>query len=509
MDNKVGFKDLLLRSEQLGDDALFFRAVDKLSAYLKTLYKSLMKNGRFNIIGDFKISDLEIIENRIICTNLNGVREGEIYEDLGRFIGLLLSEKVTPFFLAVSGKVLQKFSAEFHINKNKILKNVLKTLGKKDKAVEIANSLVNKIIVCPDKFKGTMSAITVAGIIEKEIKKKYPGIEVVKIPVADGGDGTLDCFLQAAKCEVKTLEVKDAYLKPVNAEYIVLPNGVAVIETAKVAGLCMIKEKNPSLTSTYGIGEIIKKESLEGRKIILALGGSSTSDGGAGIAAACGVKFINFNGEEFIPTGGTLSDIDKIDAAALIKADVTCMCDVENPLYGKNGAAYVYAPQKGADDATVEMLDRGLRHYADKIREYLDKDISAVKGGGAAGGIGGGTVAFFDAKLKSGIDTMLDAVGFDKLISGANMVITGEGRLDKTSFSGKAISGIIRRSEAARVPVIAICGQVDSELSLKETGLAAAFATNTTMLLFEDIKAGCETDLKNKISEVLCTAALF
>ncbi|HKL94748.1 MAG TPA: glycerate kinase [Clostridia bacterium] len=364
---------------------------------------------------------------------------------------------------------------------------------------------MSKVVICPDSFKGTMSAITVANIIDEEIAQKYPKTDVVKFPIADGGEGTLDCFKQAIECSSKTLEVKDAYLNPIIAEYIILRSSVAVIEMAKVAGLYLIENKNPSLTSTYGIGEIIRETSQQGHKIIIALGGSSTTDGGAGIAAACGAKFFDENENEFVPMGGTLKNISRIDTTELIKADITCMCDVENPLYGKTGAAFIYAPQKGADSAMVEELDKGLRHYSKKIEEFLHRDISTLSGGGAAGGIGAGLVAFFDATLKSGIDTMLDAVGFDKAVSDADLVITGEGRLDKTSFSGKVIGGIIKRAKIYNVPVIAVCGQIDEKLSLNGSGLLSAYSSKAGRKFFEEIKAHSENDLRDTIKNALTT----
>lgn len=362
---------------------------------------------------------------------------------------------------------------------------------------------MTKVVICPDSFKGTMSAITVAEIISQEIARKFPNTSTVKFPIADGGEGTIDSFKQAIDCQSKTLTVNDAYLKPIDAEYLILPSFEVVIEMAKVAGLCLVENKNPSLTSTYGIGQIIKEVAKHGHKIIIALGGSSTNDGGAGIAAACGAKFFDKAGKQFVPTGATLKHISRIDTEELIKADITCMCDVENTLYGKNGAAFVYAPQKGADDKMVEELDFGLQHYAKMIEEFLKKDVSALQGGGAAGGIGAGLVAFFDAVLKSGIDTMLDSVGFDKELESAKLVITGEGRLDKTSFSGKVIGGILKRAKRYDVPVIAVCGQIDKSLKLSDSGLLRAFEADVGRENFDEIKKNSQNDLKVAVARAL------
>jgi len=360
-----------------------------------------------------------------------------------------------------------------------------------------------KIIICPDSFKGTMNATTVADIIAKEIKIKNPYVDILEMPIADGGEGTLDCFKQILDCEIKSSNVKDAFFKPIDAEYVVLPNGVAVVEVAKIVGLYLIEKKNPSLTSTYGIGEIIRKEAKLGHKILLALGGSSTTDGGAGVAAASGAKFFNFQGEEFIPTGGTLCEIKRIDTANIITTDITCLCDVKNHLYGKNGAAYVFAPQKGADENMVDALDRGLQHYSNKIKEFIGIDISKLEGGGAAGGISAGLVAFFGAEIKSGIETVLDIIKFDSLLENAALVVTGEGKLDDTSFSGKAIGGIIKHAKAHNVPVVAVCGQIANNISLEEHGLVAAFSTNTAHKSYEEVKVSCEQDLQKITQEIL------
>jgi len=363
----------------------------------------------------------------------------------------------------------------------------------------------NKIVVCPDSFKGTISAVGVSKIIENALKRVYPELEVASVPIADGGEGTLDCFMQAAPHTVRGALVNDAYFNKIYAEYLALENNTAVIEAAKVIGLYMVDVRDPSKTSAYGIGELFFEHAKAGGKILAGLGGSSTNDGGAGIAAACGAKFFDKTGRGFVPVGGTLIDIDKIDISGLISADITCMCDVENPLYGEQGAAYIFAPQKGADDAMVKELDRGLRHYSEKIKECLGIDVSELKGGGAAGGIAGGLAAFFNAKLKSGIDTILDEVGFDKMLDGAALVITGEGRLDSTSFSGKVIGGIVRRAKSKGVPVLAVCGLLDMSVDIKRGGLLAAYSTNPNNKSFDEVKLTAEEDLQRTVLEIFNT----
>jgi len=376
-------------------------------------------------------------------------------------------------------------------------------MSKFDFRAFLKNSGKNKIIVCPDSFKGTISAVGVSNIIKDALLSVFPNLEIASVPIADGGEGTLDCFMQAAAHTVRGAFVKDAYFNKIYAEYLILENNTAVIEAAKVIGLYMIDKRDPSKTSTYGIGELLLEQAKQGAKILMALGGSSTNDGGAGIAAACGAKFIDKNGREFVPVGGTLANIQKIDVSNLISADITCMCDVENPLYGQSGAAYVFAPQKGADRTMVEELDKGLRNYSEKIKEYLGVDVSELKGGGAAGGIAGGLAAFFGAKLKSGIDTILDEVGFEKLLDGAALIITGEGKLDPTSFSGKVIGGIIRRAKEKGVPVLAVCGVLDAAVDIESSGLIAAYATNPDNRPFDEVKLTAEEDLKKTILKIL------
>ena len=371
------------------------------------------------------------------------------------------------------------------------MENVLKNIFKKEKPL---------IIVCPDSFKGTMSAVTVARIISDAILSVYPFAEVKAFPVADGGEGTIDCISSACDCVIKSAIVNDAYFNKTKARYALLGSGEAVIETAEVAGLYKLKELNPLKTSTFGLGEILSIVANENRKILFALGGSSTNDGGAGIAAACGAKFFNKDGKEFIPTGGTLLDIESIDVSNLIKAEIECMCDVENPLYGENGAAYVFAPQKGADEEMVRLLDAGLRHYAKKIKEFLGVDVSDIKGGGAAGGMAAGLFAFFGAKIKSGIDLILDTLNFDDIVKRADLVITGEGKLDLTSFSGKVIGGIIKRAKKLSVPVAAICGTMDKKLAqspeiLSSGGLICAAYVSDGSRPFDEIIKTCKEDL--------------
>lgn len=324
---------------------------------------------------------------------------------------------------------------------------------------------MKKCIVISDSFKGTLSSLEICRIAQNSIPKFFPQCQVVTVPVADGGEGTVECFVQAIGATPVSVPVSGPYGEPIWASY-ARKGDLAVIEMAAAAGLPMVGErKNPETTTTYGVGQLIAHAVESGcKEILLGLGGSATNDGGCGCAAALGVRFFDKDGGEFIPTGKTLTDIGHIDAsqakARLAGVSITVMCDVDNPLYGPVGAAHVFGPQKGADGAMVERLDRGLRHLAQVVERDMRISISRVSGAGAAGGMGGGCVAFLRAELKSGIECVLDTVGFDALLEGTDLVITGEGRIDSQSVQGKVISGIARRTKPRSIPLLALVGSI-------------------------------------------------
>lgn len=301
---------------------------------------------------------------------------------------------------------------------------------------------MKKVILAPDSFKGTMSSIKICNIMEEVINKHIPDIDVIKIPVADGGEGTVECFLEALGGSIIQTEVSGPFFDKINSFYGILPDHTtAIIEMAAAAGLPLAGDKkDPTITTTYGVGELIKHAVTENgiRKIIIGLGGSSTTDGGTGMASALGIKFYDEMDKEFIPVGGTLEKIARIDLSGLIKEIKDCtivaMCDVDNPLYGKNGAAYIFGPQKGADDESVRLLDKGLEHLANQLKRQFNLNVAQKPGAGAAGGLGAGILAFLNGSLESGIETVLDTVKFDALLSDANIVFTGEGRIDGQSL---------------------------------------------------------------------------
>lgn len=372
---------------------------------------------------------------------------------------------------------------------------------------------MEKCIIIPDSFKGTMTSIEVCNAIEEEIKKIFPRCETINIPVADGGEGTVECFMHTLRGRKIELEVTGPFGDSVKSFYGVLDNGTAVIEMAAAAGLPMVYDRlDPLNASTYGVGELILHAVKSGcKRIILGLGGSCTNDGGTGMAAALGTVFIDAKGKRFVPSGGTLSKIHNIDNSEterlLANVTIEAMCDIDNPMFGKNGAAYVFGPQKGAGEDTVQLLDDNLRHLAEVMKNSFGFDVSRLPGSGAAGAMGAGVVAFLGGRLSSGIELILETVDFDELLSGCDMVFTGEGRLDSQSLSGKVISGVARHAKAKDVPVIAIAGCVEEGISeaLEEAGIIKAWAVYEGPQDIKEIIKTCIPDLKARAAELMKT----
>lgn len=345
---------------------------------------------------------------------------------------------------------------------------------------------MEKILLVPDSFKGTLSSRQVCQVMAGQLRRFFPQAQVKSIPVADGGEGSVEAFLAAAGGERRTRTVTGPFGEPVEAFYGVLGDGrTAVIEMAACAGLPLAEGRlNPERATTYGVGELLLAAKEAGcTKAILGLGGSCTNDGGAGAAAALGAKFTRADGTAFVPTGGTLGEIAALDVSPVAQAlqgmELTAMCDIDNPLYGEAGAAAVFAPQKGADAAMVARLDAGLRHLGQVAARCLGRDFSHLPGTGAAGGLGFGMAAFCGAQLRMGIDAVLDAVGFDSLLPGTDMVFTGEGKIDSQSARGKVVSGVAARCRKAGVPVVAVVGQIGQGFEeMYQQGLTAVFSIN-------------------------------
>ena len=345
---------------------------------------------------------------------------------------------------------------------------------------------MEKILLVPDSFKGTLSSRQVCQVMAGQLRRFFPQAQVKSIPVADGGEGSVEAFLAAAGGERRTRTVTGPFGEPVEAFYGILGDGrTAVIEMAACAGLPLAEGRlNPERATTYGVGELLLAAKEAGcTKAILGLGGSCTNDGGVGAAAALGAKFTRADGAAFIPTGGTLGEIAALDVSPVAQAlqgmKLTAMCDIDNPLYGEAGAAAVFAPQKGADAAMVARLDAGLRHLGQVSARCLGRDFSHLPGAGAAGGLGFGMAAFCGAQLRMGIDAVLDAVGFDSLLPGTDMVFTGEGKIDSQSARGKVVSGVAARCRKAGVPVVAVVGQIGQGFEeMYQQGLTAVFSIN-------------------------------
>ena len=332
---------------------------------------------------------------------------------------------------------------------------------------------MKKIIIAPDSFKGNLTSLEVASCLEKGIRRVIPRVKCIKVPMADGGEGTVQSMVDAARGKFIKKRVKGPAGKLVTARYGWLTRRkTAIIEMAQASGLHLVdgRTKNPLKTTTYGTGQLMLDAMNRGAKeIIIGIGGSATNDGGAGMAQALGVKFLNAKGKEIKEPGcgGMLIKIAAIDMRSLDArvhdTDIVVACDVENPLYGKKGATHVFGPQKGATPRMVDTLDAHLKHFGRLIKRDLKKDVSRMPGAGAAGGLGAGLVAFANAQLKSGIDIVLEASGLNGHMKDADLVITGEGRIDFQTAFGKTPAGVAKAAKKHGVPVIAIGGALTDD----------------------------------------------
>ncbi len=343
---------------------------------------------------------------------------------------------------------------------------------------------LSKIVVASDSFKGCLTSLEVARAAEDGIRKVFPDCEVVRIPVADGGEGTTEALVAAMNGRFISCDVHDPLMNPIRAEYGILGDGLtAVIEMASASGLPLVppEKRNPMLTTTYGTGELIKDALQRGcRRFLIGIGGSATNDAGTGMLQALGFRFLDYKGNELEKGGRILEQIASIDSAkaipALQESVFTIACDVNNPFSGKNGAAFVYARQKGADDTMIGQLDRGLKRFATVIRTLEGKDIDTIPGAGAAGGLGGGFLAFLQATLKPGIQMVLEALDFDSRIQNADLIITGEGKLDRQTGMGKTPAGILEAGKRLQIPVVAIGGVVEETDELIRQGFLAVMS---------------------------------
>ncbi len=324
-----------------------------------------------------------------------------------------------------------------------------------------------KIVVASDSFKGSFTSSEVAAAIEKGIKRVSKSIEVVKVLIADGGEGTMNTLVESLDGFYNEVLVLNPMQKTITAKYGVLNKNSVIIEMAAASGLILIDKNKlePMLTTTYGTGQLIEDALNKGyTNIYVGLGGSATNDGGVGMAMALGVKFYDKNNKEIGLGNKELNKIEKIDVACInplvAKAKFTVLSDVLNPLYGEQGAAYVFGPQKGASGYEVKIIDDNLRHYASKLKSELNKDVAKIEGAGAAGGLGAGLLAFCNADIVSGIDKILDLINLKQHLGNADLLITGEGQIDGQTIYGKAPVGVCKLAKDYDLFTIAIVGSI-------------------------------------------------
>ena len=322
-----------------------------------------------------------------------------------------------------------------------------------------------RILIAPDSFKGSTSSLETAKCIRAGLTSVWPDCEARILPVADGGEGTVEALVAGTGGTYRKCMVADPLGRPVEARLGLLPDGTAVIEMAQASGLPLLSasERDPAVTSTYGTGQMILKAlDLGCRRIIMGIGGSATNDGGAGMAAALGVKLLDKTGAPLAPGGAALAKLDSIDISGMDprirETEFLIASDVTNPLCGESGASAVYGPQKGADPQMVVELDAALSRYGEKLKALFGRDFASLPGAGAAGGLGAGLMAFCNGKLQPGIDIVFRMLSLERQVALADLVITGEGRVDATSASGKLLSGIGRLAIRYAKPVVAITG---------------------------------------------------
>ncbi len=370
---------------------------------------------------------------------------------------------------------------------------------------------MNKFLLIPDSFKGTMSSMEICSLLEEKIQEYYPTAEIHSIPVADGGEGSVDCFLQALGGKKVIVTTNNPFFEPIESYYGLIDNGrTAVIEMAASAGLPLIEDrKDPLKASTFGVGELILHAARKGvSKIIMGLGGSCTNDGGCGAACAVGIRFLDEAGNSFIPTGGTLHRIQRLDLSQIEPAikviEFVTMCDIDNPMYGPTGAAVIFGPQKGATPEDIKLLDAGVQHLSQIIRQTMGLDLAFVPGTGAAGAMGAGMAAFFHSRLQMGIQTILDTVQFEELAAGADMIFTGEGKLDSQSLRGKVVIGVARRAKVLGVRVTALVGDIGDDIEAAyDEGVSAIFSINRVAVDFSVARMRSRQDLSLTIDNLM------
>ena len=352
-----------------------------------------------------------------------------------------------------------------------------------------------KVVVAPDSYKGSISALAVAEAIERGVRAVFPDAEVAKVPIADGGEGTVDALVAATGGRVEEREVRGPLGAPVRARWGVLGSGdAAVIEMAAASGLPLVPKdrRDPRVTTTYGTGELVRAALDAGlRKLVVGIGGSATNDGGTGLARALGIRFLDGRGAELPEGGAALSRLARIDLSGLdprvAQAKIVVACDVDNPLTGPRGASAVYGPQKGATPDMVRELDAALAHYAEVARAATGRDVAGRPGAGAAGGLGAGFLFFTPAELRPGVEIVLETTGFDALVASADLVITGEGRTDFQTAMGKAPVGVATAAKRHGVPVVCLAGGLgEGADDVLQAGIDAVASTVPAPMTLEE-----------------------
>jgi glycerate kinase len=365
-----------------------------------------------------------------------------------------------------------------------------------------------RILIACDSFKDALPAEDVCRAIARGLKRGHPGLDVTEMPLSDGGEGVLAILRRTLSLSPVSRTVADPLFRPVEASYGISADGATgVVEMAKASGLELLTlaERNPLLTSTFGTGELLADAKARGvTRVVLGSGGSATNDAGVGAAAALGWQFLDANGGNIPPLGGRLADIARIKAPRELPfAEVNVLCDVTNPLFGPHGAAFVYGKQKGGSEQDLQQLDLGLRHIARLVEEQLGKKgLADVPGAGSAGGFGFGAMAFLNAKLRRGIDMVMELAGFEAAAKKADLIITGEGKLDEQSMQGKLVQGVVSR--AGKIPVIALCGRLSlTPEQVKQMGLKAAYSINPVQKPLAEMLAATAANLEETAAKLL------
>ncbi|MFD3156886.1 glycerate kinase [Haloimpatiens sp. FM7330] len=368
-----------------------------------------------------------------------------------------------------------------------------------------------KFVLAPDSFKESMTAKEACIAMEKGIKKVFKDAECIHVPMADGGEGTMESLVDAAEGKLYTVEVTAPLGNKIEGRFGILGDGeTAVIEMAEASGLHLVKreDRNPLVTTTYGTGELIKTALDKGvKKIIIGLGGSSTNDGGAGMLQALGISLKDKVGRELNFGGGDLGNLEKIDLSnfdkRVLDIEIEVACDVKNPLTGEKGASYTFGPQKGATLKMVKVLDKNLKHYGNVIRKFLGKEVDAIEGAGAAGGLGAALIGFCNAKLKKGIDLVMEYSNLEKKVKDADYVFTGEGSIDFQTKFGKTPVGVAKIAKKYNIPVIAFAGKVGSGIEeLYELGIDSVIGILSGVFSLEEALVKGKENLEVSVENI-------